>query len=90
MTLNVRKKKNNDDIMSFNQTLNYAFVHSTKRGSEAHSVVRRIMRQSSGFDAWRQLTLCRWISSSIIFSALLRTIMQSSWNSTTKQFTRQD
>eukprot|EP00971_Amphidinium_carterae_P352673 6492699-Amphidinium_carterae.3 len=35
--------------MSFMQTLTY--------GREAHSSVRRIMRQSSRFEAWRQLTL---------------------------------
>eukprot|EP00971_Amphidinium_carterae_P125259 2481940-Amphidinium_carterae.2 len=51
MTMNIRKKK--DDIASFSQALNYVFAHSTKPGSEAHS----IMRQSSGFEAWRHLTL---------------------------------
>eukprot|EP00971_Amphidinium_carterae_P190476 3780263-Amphidinium_carterae.1 len=48
MTLNIRKKK--DDITSFSQTLNYVLVHSTKPGSEAHSMVKRIMRQSNGFE----------------------------------------
>eukprot|EP00971_Amphidinium_carterae_P120354 2384759-Amphidinium_carterae.2 len=62
MTANIRKKK--DDILNFSQTLNYVLVHSTKTGSEAHSIVRRIMRQSSAFEA-------------------------RSWDSSTKQFTRQ-
>eukprot|EP00971_Amphidinium_carterae_P157905 3130057-Amphidinium_carterae.1 len=55
MILNVRQKK--DDMTSFSQTLNYVLVHSTKPASEAHSMVGRIMRQSNGFQAWRQLTL---------------------------------
>eukprot|EP00971_Amphidinium_carterae_P053069 1045230-Amphidinium_carterae.1 len=44
MMMYIRKKK--DDIASFSLTLNYVLVHSTK-----------LMRQSSGFEAWRQLTL---------------------------------
>eukprot|EP00971_Amphidinium_carterae_P124021 2456240-Amphidinium_carterae.1 len=47
MTLIIRKKR--DDIMSFSQTLNYVLVHSTKPGSEADYIVRRVMKQSSGF-----------------------------------------
>eukprot|EP00971_Amphidinium_carterae_P027123 534751-Amphidinium_carterae.1 len=55
MTLNIRRKK--DDITNFSQALNYVLVHATQPGSEAHSMVRRIMRQSNGFEAWRQFTL---------------------------------
>eukprot|EP00971_Amphidinium_carterae_P079188 1566788-Amphidinium_carterae.1 len=57
MTMNIRKK---NDIASCSQTWNYVFVHSTKPGKpggEAHSIVKRIMRQSSEFKVWRQLTL---------------------------------
>eukprot|EP00971_Amphidinium_carterae_P031567 621637-Amphidinium_carterae.1 len=59
MTLNIRKKK--DDILSFSQTSNYVFVRSTKPGSEAHSIVRRIMRQSN------DVALRGWTSSSTFF-----------------------
>eukprot|EP00971_Amphidinium_carterae_P089734 1776752-Amphidinium_carterae.2 len=53
--LNIGRKR--DEITSFSQTLNYLLVHSTKPGSEAHSMIKRIMRQSNGFEAWRQLTM---------------------------------
>eukprot|EP00971_Amphidinium_carterae_P222845 4422362-Amphidinium_carterae.1 len=87
MTLKFRKKK--DDIRSFSQTLNYVLVHSTNLGSEAHSMVRRIMKQSNGFEAWRQLTLHYASGHRAQQFFLLRTIMQPSWDSkTTKQFTQ--
>eukprot|EP00971_Amphidinium_carterae_P338423 6475745-Amphidinium_carterae.1 len=72
--MNMRKKK--DDIASFSQTLNYVLVHSTKPGNEAHSIVRRIMRQSSGFEEDTELN-----NVTLLFS--------SHKNATTKQFTRQ-
>eukprot|EP00971_Amphidinium_carterae_P232121 4606404-Amphidinium_carterae.1 len=71
-TLNIRKKK--DDIMSSSQTLNY----SSKSGSEAHSIVRRIMRQSSAFEAWRQLMLHHAGGRRAQQFSLLRTIVQPS------------
>eukprot|EP00971_Amphidinium_carterae_P168425 3337035-Amphidinium_carterae.1 len=54
-TVNIRKMRN--DIANFSQTLNYVLLHATKPGSEAHSIIRRVMRQSDGFESWRQLQL---------------------------------
>eukprot|EP00971_Amphidinium_carterae_P215146 4270273-Amphidinium_carterae.1 len=51
----VEKKK--ADILHFSQTLNYVLFHATKPGSEPHSIMRRVMRQSNGFESWRQLHL---------------------------------
>eukprot|EP00971_Amphidinium_carterae_P212231 4212158-Amphidinium_carterae.2 len=45
------------DIVNFSQTLNYVLLHATKPGSEARSIIRRVTRQSNGFEAWRQLPL---------------------------------
>eukprot|EP00971_Amphidinium_carterae_P196151 3892249-Amphidinium_carterae.1 len=45
------------DIAHFSQTLNYVLLHATKQGSEPHSIMRRVMRQSNGFESWRQLHL---------------------------------
>eukprot|EP00971_Amphidinium_carterae_P207478 4116720-Amphidinium_carterae.1 len=45
------------DIVSFSQALNYVLLHATKQGNEAHSIVRRVMRQSNGSESWRQLQL---------------------------------
>eukprot|EP00971_Amphidinium_carterae_P173917 3447446-Amphidinium_carterae.1 len=86
MTMNIRKRK--DDIASFSQTLNYLLVHSTRPGSEAGSIVRRIMRQSSRFEACRQLTLHSAAGHRAQQFPLLRTLMQPNWDSTTKQLTR--
>eukprot|EP00971_Amphidinium_carterae_P064612 1280263-Amphidinium_carterae.2 len=47
------------------------------------------MRQSSGFEAWQQLTLHYAGGHRAQQFSLLRTIMQPSWDSTTKQFTKQ-
>eukprot|EP00971_Amphidinium_carterae_P064148 1269926-Amphidinium_carterae.1 len=87
MTLNIRKKR--DDIMSFSQTLNYMLVHSTKPGSETYSIVRQVMKQSNGFEAWRQLTLRYAGGHRAQQFSFLCTIMQASWDLTTKQFTWQ-
>eukprot|EP00971_Amphidinium_carterae_P127083 2517709-Amphidinium_carterae.1 len=40
-------RKMRGDITSFSQTLNYVLLHATKAGSEAHSIIRRVMRQSN-------------------------------------------
>eukprot|EP00971_Amphidinium_carterae_P241342 4792126-Amphidinium_carterae.2 len=56
ITLNIKIKIfKRDDITSFSQTLNYRLVHSTKPGSEAPSMARRIMKQSNGFLYFAQL-----------------------------------
>eukprot|EP00971_Amphidinium_carterae_P313164 6223849-Amphidinium_carterae.2 len=55
MTINIKKMRR--DIVNFSQTLNYVLLHVTKPGSEAHSVIRRVMRQSNGLESWRQLQL---------------------------------
>eukprot|EP00971_Amphidinium_carterae_P011437 225181-Amphidinium_carterae.2 len=55
MTLTIRRKR--VEITNFSQTLNYVLVHSTKPDSETPSMIGRIMRQSNGFEAWRQITL---------------------------------
>eukprot|EP00971_Amphidinium_carterae_P028905 568593-Amphidinium_carterae.1 len=52
-----RFKKERDEISSISQTLNDVLVHSTKPGSEPHSMIRRIMRTTNGFETWRQLNL---------------------------------
>eukprot|EP00971_Amphidinium_carterae_P023830 469794-Amphidinium_carterae.1 len=55
MTVNIKKMRG--DIVNFSQTLNYVQLHATKPGSGAHSIIRRVMRQSNGFESWRQLQL---------------------------------
>eukprot|EP00971_Amphidinium_carterae_P335316 6471117-Amphidinium_carterae.1 len=77
------------DIVSFSPTLNYVLLHATKAGSEAHSIIRRVMRQSNGFETWRQLQLQFAGGHRAQQFLLLRTIMQPSWTSETRQFTRQ-
>eukprot|EP00971_Amphidinium_carterae_P233371 4631927-Amphidinium_carterae.1 len=52
MTVNIKKMRG--DIVNFSQTLNYVLPHATKPGSEAHSITTRMMRQSNGFEFWRQ------------------------------------
>eukprot|EP00971_Amphidinium_carterae_P330478 6463531-Amphidinium_carterae.1 len=54
MTVNIQKMRG--DIVNFSQKLNYVLPHATKP-SEAHSIIRRVMRQSNGFESWRQLQL---------------------------------
>eukprot|EP00971_Amphidinium_carterae_P059714 1181397-Amphidinium_carterae.1 len=54
------------------------------------NIRRRIMRQSNGFEVWRQLTLQKAGGHRAQPISLLRTIISPSWDSTTKQFTRQD
>eukprot|EP00971_Amphidinium_carterae_P148640 2947027-Amphidinium_carterae.1 len=87
MKVNIRKMK--DDIVNFSQTLNYVLLHSTKPGSEAHSIIRRTMRQSNGFESWRQLQLHFAGGHRAQQVSFLRAIMQPSWNSDTRQFTKQ-
>eukprot|EP00971_Amphidinium_carterae_P153650 3046617-Amphidinium_carterae.1 len=80
------------DIVSFSQTLNYALLHATKQGSEAHSIIRRVMRQSNGFKSWRQLQLQFAGGHRAQHLSLLRAIMQPSLTNETRlsrQFTRQ-
>eukprot|EP00971_Amphidinium_carterae_P160320 3178206-Amphidinium_carterae.4 len=77
-----------DDIANFSQALNYVLLHATKPGSEAHSVIRQAMRQSNGFKSWRQLQLHFAGGHRAQHFSLLRRIMQPSWNSDTRQFTR--
>eukprot|EP00971_Amphidinium_carterae_P288853 5735462-Amphidinium_carterae.2 len=55
MTVNIKKMRG--DIVYFSQTLNSVLLHSTKPGSEAGSIIRRVMRQSNSFESWRQLQL---------------------------------
>eukprot|EP00971_Amphidinium_carterae_P050370 992363-Amphidinium_carterae.2 len=52
MTVNIKKMRG--DIVNFSQTLNYALLHATKPSSEAHTIIKRAMRQSNGFESWRQ------------------------------------
>eukprot|EP00971_Amphidinium_carterae_P339413 6477227-Amphidinium_carterae.1 len=40
------------DIANFSQTLNYVLPHATKPGSETHSITRRVIRKSNGFESW--------------------------------------
>eukprot|EP00971_Amphidinium_carterae_P236434 4692202-Amphidinium_carterae.1 len=75
--------------MNFNQTLNYVLLHSTKPGSEAHSIVRRVMRQSNGFEPRRQLQLHFASGHRARQFSLLRSIMQPSWGTNIRQFTKQ-
>eukprot|EP00971_Amphidinium_carterae_P162089 3213058-Amphidinium_carterae.2 len=58
-------------------------LHATKPSSEAHSIIRRVMRQSNGFESWRQLQLHFAGGDRAQHFTLLRTIMQPSWNSAT-------
>eukprot|EP00971_Amphidinium_carterae_P078426 1551436-Amphidinium_carterae.3 len=51
---NIRKMRS--DIVSFNQTLNYVLLHATKAGSEAHSIIRRVMRQSNHWQCLQEAT----------------------------------
>eukprot|EP00971_Amphidinium_carterae_P086405 1709954-Amphidinium_carterae.1 len=69
------KEKKKADILQFSQTLNYVLLHATKQGSEPHSIMRRVMRQANGHRAQQ-------------FS-LLRAITQPTWDTSTKQFTKQ-
>eukprot|EP00971_Amphidinium_carterae_P239228 4748940-Amphidinium_carterae.2 len=71
------------DIVSFSQTLNYVLLYATKPGSEAHSIIRRVMRQSNGSESWRQLQLHFAGGRRAQQFSLLRAIMHSSWNSNT-------
>eukprot|EP00971_Amphidinium_carterae_P271620 5389686-Amphidinium_carterae.1 len=78
------------DIVSFSQTLNYVLLHATKQGSEAHPIIRRVMRQSNGFESWRQLQLQFAGGHRAQQFSLLRAIMQPpSWTSDTRQSTKQ-
>eukprot|EP00971_Amphidinium_carterae_P044696 879368-Amphidinium_carterae.1 len=46
MTVNIQNfQKMKGDIVNFSQTVNYVLLHATKPGSEAHSIMRRVMRQ---------------------------------------------
>eukprot|EP00971_Amphidinium_carterae_P277289 5503222-Amphidinium_carterae.1 len=85
MTLTIRRKR--DEITSFPQTLNYVLAHSTKPCSEAHSMIKRIMRQSNGFEAWRQLTLHYAGGHRAQQFSLLCAVMSPSWDST-KELTK--
>eukprot|EP00971_Amphidinium_carterae_P351148 6491937-Amphidinium_carterae.1 len=87
MTVNIKKMRG--DIINFSQTLNYVLLHATKPGSEAHSIIRRVMRQSNGFESWRQLQLHFAGGHRAQQFLLLRASMQPSWNSHTRQFTKQ-
>eukprot|EP00971_Amphidinium_carterae_P274434 5445994-Amphidinium_carterae.1 len=57
MDLAVNIRKMMDDIVNFSQTRNCVLPHAIKPGSEARSITRRVMRQSNGFESWRQLHL---------------------------------
>eukprot|EP00971_Amphidinium_carterae_P313663 6234156-Amphidinium_carterae.1 len=70
------EKKKKADILQFSQILNYALLHATKSGSEPHSIMRRVMRQSNGGHRAQQFSL-------------LRAITQLTWDTNTKQFTKQ-
>eukprot|EP00971_Amphidinium_carterae_P017403 343001-Amphidinium_carterae.3 len=76
------------DIVSLRQTLNYVLPHATKQGSEAHAIIRKVMRQSNGFEFWRQLQLQFAGGHRAQQFSLLPTIMQPSWTSDTRQFTK--
>eukprot|EP00971_Amphidinium_carterae_P143625 2845718-Amphidinium_carterae.1 len=85
MDLAVNIKKMRGDIVTFSQTLNYVLLHATKPGSEAHSITRRVMKQSNGLESWRQLQLHFAGGHRAQHFSLLRTmtIMQPSWTSDT-------
>eukprot|EP00971_Amphidinium_carterae_P058708 1160894-Amphidinium_carterae.1 len=74
------------DIVSFSQTLNYVLLHATEPGSEAHSITMRVMRQSNGFESWRQLQFNLAGGHRAQQFLFLREIMQPSWTSDTRQF----
>eukprot|EP00971_Amphidinium_carterae_P079461 1572320-Amphidinium_carterae.2 len=82
-------EKKKADIAHYSQTLNYVLLHATEQGSEPHSIMRRVMRQSNGFESWRQLHLhfvgCHRAQQFLI----LRTITQPTWDTSTKQFMKQ-
>eukprot|EP00971_Amphidinium_carterae_P103295 2044693-Amphidinium_carterae.1 len=68
------------------QTLNYVLLHATKQSSEAHPIIRRLMRQSNGSESWRQLQLQFAEGHRAQQFSLLRAIMQPSWTSETGQW----
>eukprot|EP00971_Amphidinium_carterae_P146148 2896659-Amphidinium_carterae.1 len=43
MTVNIKKMRG--DVVSFSQTLKSVLLHATKPGSEAHSIIKTVMRQ---------------------------------------------
>eukprot|EP00971_Amphidinium_carterae_P233139 4627486-Amphidinium_carterae.1 len=77
------------DIIRFSQILNYVLLHATKQGSEAHSIIRRVMRQSNGFEFWRQRQLQFAGGHRAQQFSLLCAIMQPNWTSEARQLTRQ-
>eukprot|EP00971_Amphidinium_carterae_P312915 6218539-Amphidinium_carterae.5 len=79
MDLTVTVKKMRGDIVSFSQTLNHVLLHATKPGSEAHSITRKEMRQSNGFESWRRPQLHFAGGHRAQQFSRLRTIMQPSW-----------
>eukprot|EP00971_Amphidinium_carterae_P255055 5063325-Amphidinium_carterae.1 len=70
-------------------SLNYVLLHATKQGSEPHSIMRRVMRQSNGFESWRQLRLHFAGGHRAQQLLLLRTITQPTWDKSAKQFMKQ-
>eukprot|EP00971_Amphidinium_carterae_P067990 1345642-Amphidinium_carterae.1 len=82
---NMEKKEN---ILHFSQTLNYLLLHATKVGPEPHSIKRRVMRHSNGFESWRQLHLHFAGGHRAQQFSLLRAITLPTWDTNTKQFTK--
>eukprot|EP00971_Amphidinium_carterae_P244545 4855670-Amphidinium_carterae.2 len=82
-------EKKKSDIAHFSQTLNYVLLHATKQGSEPHSIMMRVMRQSNGFESWRQLHLHFAGGRRAQQFSLPRAITQPTWDGSTKQFTKQ-
>eukprot|EP00971_Amphidinium_carterae_P123142 2438374-Amphidinium_carterae.1 len=83
------EKKKKADIAHFSQTLNYVILHATKQGSEPHSIMRRVIRESNGFESWRRLHLHFSGGHGAQQFLLLCTITQPTWDTSTKQFTMQ-
>eukprot|EP00971_Amphidinium_carterae_P124238 2461428-Amphidinium_carterae.2 len=80
-------RKMRGDIVSFSQTLNYVLLHATKPGSEdkeSDETIQwfRILETST-------VAICGRPPNRAQQFSLLRTIMQPSWTSDTRQFTRQ-
>eukprot|EP00971_Amphidinium_carterae_P169129 3350520-Amphidinium_carterae.1 len=74
ITVNIKMMRGDRDVVSFSQTLNYVLLHAT-------TLTRRVMRQSYGFESWRQLQLHFAGGHRAQQFSFLRAIMQPSWNS---------
>eukprot|EP00971_Amphidinium_carterae_P087626 1733753-Amphidinium_carterae.1 len=82
--------KKKGDTAHFSQTLKYVLLHATKQGSEPHSINEESDETIEWFLIMETVafTCCRRPPCTQQF-LLLRTITQPTWDSSTKQFTKQ-